>query len=147
MSGYRGPGGRQDSPLRGPARATLGVVTRRPPADTLTVYLDDGCDLCVGAARRIARLDRRARVRFRTLADGAASFPPQELVRELHVVDAAGRVSRGYDALVAIASRVDAIAWLSPALGWAPVRRIGRRAYRFVARRRHTCRVRSRPVR
>ena len=122
-------------------------MSPRPPADELTAYLDDGCDLCVGAARRIARLDRHGRVRFRTLADGGGSFPPEDLQRELHVVDAEGTVFRGYDALVAIASRVGAIAWLSPVLGWAPMRRIGRRGYRFVARRRHTSRVRPRPVR
>jgi predicted DCC family thiol-disulfide oxidoreductase YuxK len=122
-------------------------VSSRPPAGELTAYLDDGCDLCVGTARRLARLDRHGRVRFRPLADGAEAFPPQELLRELHVVDAEGQVFRGYDALVAIASRVDATAWVSPVLGWAPMRRLGRRCYRFVAGRRHTCDLRSRPVR
>lgn len=122
-------------------------MSPRPPASELTAYFDDGCDLCAGTARRIARLDRHGRVRFRALADGAESFPPDVLQRELHVVDAEGTVFRGYDALVAIASRVGAIAWLSPVLGSAPMRRIGCRGYRFVARRRHTCRVRSRPAR
>lgn len=118
----------------------------RPPAGELTAYLDDGCDLCVGTARRIARLDRRGRVRFRTLADGAASFPPEDLRRELHAVDAEGTVFRGYDALVAIAARVDRLAWLAPVVGSAPMRWIGRRGYRFVASLRHTCSVGSAPT-
>lgn len=115
-------------------------MTPRPPAGELTAYLDDGCDLCTRAGRRLTRLDRHHRVRIRPLAEGAESFLPQDLVRELHAVDSQGQVFRGYDALVAIAARVPALAWLSPLLGWAPVRTIGSRGYRLLAGRRHTCR-------
>ena len=107
-------------------------MSPRPPAGKLTAYLDDGCALCVGTARRIARLDRRGRVRFRALADGAESFAPEDLQRELHVVDAEGTVFRGYDALVAIVSRVGALAWLSPdaRLGADPPNRASRLSVR-----------------
>lgn len=85
-------------------------------------------------------------MRFRPLAEGVERFPPQELVRELHAVDPGGRVYRGYDAIVAIAARVDRLGWLASAFAWGPVRGIGGRGYRLVAGRRHTCSVGSPPA-
>ena len=127
---------------------TMGNMVARPPEGDLTVYIDDGCAMCASAARRVARADRHRRLRLRTLADGAGSFPREHLARQLHAVDARGQVFRGYDALVAIVARIARFGWLAPFLGSPPARWAGRRCYAFVAgRRRRDCGVRPRPAR
>ena len=120
----------------------------RPSEGDLIVYIDDGCAMCVGAARRVAGADRHRRLRIRTLADGAGSLTREDLARELHVVDSGGQVFRGYDALVAIVARATRAGWLTPVLRSPPARWAGARCYRFVAvRRRRADGVRPRPAR
>lgn len=112
-------------------------MVTRPAQGDLTVYIDDGCAMCVAAGRRVARTDRHRRLHIRSLADGAGSFAKEDLTRELHAVDASGQVFRGYDALVAIVARAIA-SRLAPLLRSPPARRVGERCYRFVARRRRS---------
>jgi len=111
-------------------------VVTRPAEGDLTVYIDDGCAMCVGAARGAARADRDRRLHIRPLADGTGSFTLEDLKRELHAVDASGQVFRGYDALVAILARSTHAGRLAPFLRSRPARWVGGRCYRFVARRR-----------
>ena len=118
-----------------PARY-CGDMALRPPEGDLTVYIDDACAVCVGAARRVARADRHRRLHLRALGDGAASFMHEDLTRELHAVDARGQVFRGYDAIVAIIARATRLSWMTPLLRSSPARWAGHRCYRLVASRR-----------
>lgn len=60
-----------------------------------------------------------------------------DLRGQMHVMDPAGQVSGGYDALVALAPILPPIAWLRGLMGSAPVRWAGRRIYRWIATNRY----------
>lgn len=92
--------------------------------------------MCVGAARFAVRHDPSGRLRIVDLADAEVVVPTRDLLQALHVVDEAGTVFRGYDAVAAIAVSAPRRRWLAPLLGCAPVRWVGQHVYRFVARHR-----------
>lgn len=108
----------------------------KPAPGPLTVYVDQACAMCVGAAQIATRHDRAGRLRITDLASAGRRSPAQELHRALHVVDAAGTVFRGYDALVAIVVSTPGGRWVGPLLRRAPMRWIGGRVYARVARKR-----------
>lgn len=107
-----------------------------PPAGRLTVFYDDHCPVCTGALRFAGRRDGANRLRPRGMSAGDAPFCEADLIRELHVVDGTGRVYRGYDAVVAIASTWAGVRRIAPLLAAPWARLIGRPLYGFVARRR-----------
>lgn len=106
----------------------------KPAPGPLTVYVDQACSMCVGAARIATRHDRAGRLRIRDLTSAPHRFPAHELHRALHVVDDAGTVFRGYDAVVAIVVSAPGRRWFGPLLRVAPVRWIGGQVYAKVAR-------------
>lgn len=108
----------------------------KPAPGPLTVYVDQACPMCVGAAQVAARHDRAGRLQVTDLAAAGRRLPARELHRALHVVDAAGTVFRGYDAVVAIVVSTPGGRWVGPLLRRAPMRWIGRRVYAKVARNR-----------
>jgi predicted DCC family thiol-disulfide oxidoreductase YuxK len=118
------------------ARYSATMTTLTPAAGPLTVYVDGACDMCVGAARFAVRHDRAGRLQVRDLADADATVPARALLHALHVVDDAGTVFRGYDAVAAITLSAPRRRWLAPILGAAPVRWAGQHVYRLVARHR-----------
>jgi predicted DCC family thiol-disulfide oxidoreductase YuxK len=105
---------------------------------TLTVYYDDGCAMCVGAIRAARRRDPARRIRPRGLSGVGGPFQRADMMRELHVVDEAGNVSRGYDAVVTVIAALSHRGSLARLLRARAVRPLGRWAYRFVARHRRT---------
>jgi predicted DCC family thiol-disulfide oxidoreductase YuxK len=71
----------------------------------------------------------------------ALSAHPQlagaDVLGQMYVLDPAGGLSAGYDALVALAPVLPAFSWLGPLLALAPIRAIGRRTYRWLAANRY----------
>ncbi len=108
-----------------------------PAPGPLTVYVDDACPMCVGAARIATRHDIAGRLRIANPAAADERFETGASLRALHVVDQAGTVFRGYDAVVAIVvSAPGRRRLLGPALSLRPVRWVGVRLYARVARNR-----------
>ena len=66
----------------------------------------------------------------------APALTLDEAMRQMNVLDGAGRLSGGYDAQLRIGRRVPAL-WLFGVLGALPgVRQLGSAAYRYIAARR-----------
>ena len=107
-----------------------------PVPGPLVMYVDQACAMCAGAARFAVRHDGAGRLRITDLANAGQWFPTGDLVRSLHVVDRAGNVFRGYDAVVAIVVSARRRRWLGPMLDLGPVRWIGMRVYAWLARHR-----------
>lgn len=124
-------------------RDTEAMPTIEPAPGPLTVYVDQACAMCVGAARIAVRHDREGRLRITELARAGQGLPAGDLVRALHVVDRAGNVFRGYDAVVAIVISTRRRRWLGPLLRLGPVRWIGVRVYTRVARHRRRAPITS----
>jgi predicted DCC family thiol-disulfide oxidoreductase YuxK len=103
----------------------------------MTLYVDQTCAMCVGAADAALQHDTAGRLRLADLKDAPPRLSHPELLRALHVVDAEGTVFRGYDAVVAILVSSRRRRWLGPLLSTAPVRWVGTRVYGIVANRRH----------
>ena len=106
------------------------------PVGPLTVYYDDMCAMCLGSVEMAGRRDHAGLLRPEGLSSGRAPFSEADLVRELHAVDAAGRVYRGYDAAVAMLATMRGLSLLAPLLATSPARRLGHPLYRFIARHR-----------
>lgn len=116
------------------------------------ILYDADCGFC-SMSMRVAT-SRVMQVRLRPMMAQRADLTPWGLDREaclekLHVIDAAGRVHIGSDAVAAIL-RSSRQPW--PALGhvlrWPGIRRLAQRCYGLVARNRHrlpggtaTCRL------
>jgi predicted DCC family thiol-disulfide oxidoreductase YuxK len=108
----------------------------RPP---LVVLFDGGCPICRRTVRTLQRLDWLEQLQFADATDEemrrrlAPALTLDEAMRQMNVVDGAGRLSGGFDAQLQIARRVPAL-WLFGALGALPgVRQIGSAVYRYIA--------------
>jgi predicted DCC family thiol-disulfide oxidoreductase YuxK len=106
-------------------------------AAALVVIYDAGCAFCCATARWIQRRDRRRRLRLEPIADvvevRGLRIPRAVLEVEMHVVDAGGRMERGFRAWRRIAREVPLLLPVWPLL-WLPgVAPIGDRVYRWVA--------------
>jgi predicted DCC family thiol-disulfide oxidoreductase YuxK len=114
----------------------------------LTVLYDAGCGLCTASMRWAHRHDRRGRIDWRPIADAVEvrghRFGRDALDREMHAVDEAGRVYRGFTAWRRIAREIPLLMPLWPLLWIPPVPVVGRHAYRWIAAHRRTlsCAVR-----
>jgi predicted DCC family thiol-disulfide oxidoreductase YuxK len=66
-----------------------------------------------------------------------ARYPAMNARGQMYVLDPAGELSGGYDALAALAPVIPAFAWMSRFFKAPPVRAIGRRAYAWIAANRY----------
>ena len=107
----------------------------------LTVYYDGACSLCRRQMARYRERDQRARLLFQDITDhqfhaGRYGLDIGELQRAIHVVDRAGRVARGADAVVwiwwATGSRLLPILMRIPGINI-----LAKRLYKLVARGRY----------
>jgi predicted DCC family thiol-disulfide oxidoreductase YuxK len=106
------------------------------------VVYDGQCRICRRGRQMIERLGPTTPVRFVDANDrrALAQYPEAagaDVRGQMHVVDPAGQVTGGYDALVALAPVLPVVAWARGVLGWGPVRAVGRRAYRWLAANRY----------
>jgi len=119
-----------------PARGEGGRIIA---AERLVIY-DDRCGFCRRSAGLLRALDVTRRHCYRgSSAPEAleqAGVTAEDAARELKLA-AGGRLWGGYDAVVEILRALPLTFWLAPLLALAPVRRLGRRAYRWFAARRH----------
>jgi predicted DCC family thiol-disulfide oxidoreductase YuxK len=106
------------------------------------VFYDGHCRLCRRGRQTIERLRPAADLRFVDVNDARAlaAYPAlagADVLGQMYVLDPAGRLSGGYDALVALAPAMPLFAWMSPLLSLRPLRAVGRRLYRWVAANRY----------
>jgi len=91
------------------ATSSRRTVAARPGHDT--VLYDGECRFCRGQIATLRRLDPTGRLRFLSLHDPvvAAEFPElaaDDLAREMHVVDTAGRTRAGANAVRYLSRRL-----------------------------------------
>ncbi len=110
-----------------------------PQPKSNLVYFDGYCPFCSDAARLIERLDWLGKFEVVSFRHDdsflGAGVTMEALEREMHVV-AAGRVSAGFDAVMAISTRLPLLWPLVPAFWFAKLTGIGGWLYRFLAERR-----------
>lgn len=112
------------------------------PGARLTVLFDGSCPMCRRTMRCLRLLNWSCRLEPQSMREWDmvhARFP--ELVmadceKDMHAVDAHGRVFRGYRAYQSIAWRLPLIAPLAWILWLPPISTMGSRIYRRVADRR-----------
>jgi predicted DCC family thiol-disulfide oxidoreductase YuxK len=106
----------------------------------MIVVWDDTCSFCAKWIRLIRALDRTHRLQILGSSDPAVlqrlRIRREDADREIQVVDGDRRAG-GFDALIAIAHHLPATRLLATVMALPPVRALGRRAYRYVAERRH----------
>lgn len=105
----------------------------------MTVLADGGCPLCRRSVSILRALDWRAALSFADATDETArrrvapGLSREAALAQLHVIDAGGRRTAGYDAFLTVSAALPLL-WLPGLLGRIPlVAAVGRRAYRFVA--------------
>jgi predicted DCC family thiol-disulfide oxidoreductase YuxK len=112
----------------------------RPEADI--VLYDAHCRMCTSQIRRLAGWDSKGRLAYLPLDDTevARRWPELEheaLMREMHVIDPAGRVRGGADAFRYLSRRLPRLYWLAPILNFPGSLGLWRWGYRQVAKRRY----------
>src|SRR5215469_15704599 len=123
-------------------------TTRLPDPDERTgsdvVIYDGECRICTGQIERLVRWDSGRRLSYLSLHDPRVTdrYPDlshDALMKEMYVVDPAGRRHAGASALRRLSRRLPTLWWLAPILhfpGTLPIwnwlyRQIASRRYRF----------------
>src|SRR4051794_15712470 len=89
------------------------------------VFYDGRCRICRRGRQTLERLHPKAEVRFvdsndpRAMAD-YADMAGADVSGQMYVRDPAGKISGGYDALVALLPTLSGIAWTAPIFGSRP---------------------------
>ena len=112
------------------------------PTSRYYVFYDARCRICARSRRGIERLRPSAQLTFVDVQDPAAMQPfpmvdRQAGLGQMFVLDPAGNLAGGYDGLMSLAPALMLVRPLRHVLRWRPVRAIGRRVYRWVARNRY----------
>jgi predicted DCC family thiol-disulfide oxidoreductase YuxK len=123
-----------------PARSSYNSIDM--PLAPYIVFYDAACHICRRGRQTIERLRPTTEVRFVDMNDARtmAPYPDMagaDLQGQMYVREPSGRVTGGYDALVALAATLPALAWVTPLLASRPLRAIGRPAYRWLAANRY----------
>lgn len=117
-------------------------LARRPSA-SVDVVFDGACGLCRRSVAVLASLDWARRIRFLDLMDWETvtrehpGLDRDRCLREMHIIDQAGRVTAGFDGYRTISSRLPLLFWTTPILHVPAVARVGRIVYQRVADARH----------
>jgi len=109
---------------------------------SLTLLYDADCNLCLRTVSLLKKLAFREELRYLPLQEAESSMLPpgynrEELMAELHVIDEAGRVLRGADAVVRIMANARGFGWLRFAERVPGLRPLAHWSYRQIARRRY----------
>lgn len=111
-----------------------------------TLIYDGECGVCSQAVARLRRWDREQVLRFVPFQDGAAvarfGIELPALAAAMHLILPDGRVSAGADAAPELLRLLPGKRWLAPLFGVPGVLPLARRAYAWIAARRH-CLVRG----
>ncbi len=118
---------------------------RAPPCGPTVIY-DGACGLCRQAVDLLRRWDREHVLRFVPFQDEAAvaafGIALPALAAAMHLVLPDGRVYAGADAAPELLRLSPGKGWLAPLFRVPGVLPLARRAYAWIARRRH-CLVRG----
>ncbi len=113
------------------------------PGVRVDVVFDGACGLCRRSVAVLSALDWARRIRFLDLMDWETvhrehpSLDRERCLREMHIIDRAGRITAGFDGYRTISWRLPLFFWTSPILYIPAVAAIGRVVYRRVADARH----------
>jgi predicted DCC family thiol-disulfide oxidoreductase YuxK len=112
-----------------------------PAGPRYTIFYDANCRLCARSRRALERLKPRAELSFVDVRDerAMAAHPMvdrREALSQMFVLDPSGRLAGGYDAFLSLAPTVPLLRPLCGVLRQGPVRAVGWRLYRWVARNR-----------
>jgi predicted DCC family thiol-disulfide oxidoreductase YuxK len=107
-----------------------------------TVFYDANCRLCVRSRRTLERLRPRAALVFVNVQDDAAmrTFPAvdrEASLGQMFVLNPRGNLAGGYDGFLSLVPTIPILRPLRQILRWRPVRFVGWKLYRFVARNRY----------
>lgn len=117
-------------------------VTNAPPIPRYSVFYDANCRLCAGSRRTLERLRPRAELVFVNLRDDEAMRAHPAIDRtaglgQMFVLDPGGDLAGGYDAFLALVPTIPVLRRLRRVFAWKPVRFMGWKAYRWIARNRY----------
>lgn len=106
------------------------------------VIYDGHCRICTGQIRRLARWDRGGRLSYLSLHDPRVSdrYPDlthEALMKEMYVIDRAGRRHAGALAIRYLSRRLPTLWWLAPLLHLPGTRPLWSWLYRQIANRRY----------
>jgi predicted DCC family thiol-disulfide oxidoreductase YuxK len=112
------------------------------PSASYRIFYDAHCRLCARSRRSLERLRPSAPLAFVDVQDAQAMQPFPMVDRraslgQMFVLDPAGRLAGGYDALLLLAPAVPLLRPFRRVLAWRPVCFIGHKVYRWVARNRY----------
>jgi predicted DCC family thiol-disulfide oxidoreductase YuxK len=113
-----------------------------PGRGSMTVVWDDSCGFCAGWVRWFGRLDWLLALRFMPLSalpQAGLGVTPDEAATAMHVVSGSSKRT-GFRAVTRVLGVLPVSFLWAPLLDLPPIRSVGERAYRAVARRR-TCNV------
>ncbi len=99
-------------------RAVVSNLMSQAPAQSVTVFYDGACPLCVREIALLRRLDRRGRIRFENVADPGApvscDIDREKLLARFHVRGADGNVVDGAAAFTEAYAQIPVFAWVRP---------------------------------
>jgi len=126
-----------DSPFTSPE----GPEGKPGTGATLVALFDGACGVCTRGAAWTAARDPAGRIERLDLRQpsAAARFPrlsPEAVRASLHVVDGAGGLTVGVDAVARLLREIPAWRWAGVLLGWPVVRGLASPAYQAFADRR-----------
>lgn len=106
------------------------------------IFFDAQCQICQRSRLMIQRLAPHAPLRFIDANNvrEVSRYPQMadaDTRGQIHVLDASGHLSGGYDALVALTPVLPLLSWARPLLNWAPIRATGGRLYHWIAANRY----------
>lgn len=106
------------------------------------VFYDARCRLCARSRRSLERLRPSAELVFVDVRDARAmaSFPMVDRAAglgQMFVLDPSGRLAGGYDGFLSLVPTIPLLRPLRRVLAWRPVRYLGHRTYRWIARNRY----------
>ncbi|MBC8080933.1 MAG: DUF393 domain-containing protein [Gorillibacterium sp.] len=110
--------------------------------ESLTLLYDAHCNLCLHTVSTLKRLEIKADLQMIPLQEAELSVLPkgysqEELLSELHVIDSAGTVYRGAEAVFRILRTVKGLGWLLFLHRLPGMKRAANWGYRLIARRRY----------
>lgn len=112
------------------------------PADRYVVFYDGRCQFCTDGMRTLRQMESSADLTFVDVRNptALADYPqvdPAAALGQMHVLDPAGRLAGGFDAILALMPALPSIRAFHPLLRGPLMRRLGSKVYRWVARNRY----------
>ena len=106
------------------------------------IFYDGRCRFCTNSKQTVERLPSRADLAFVDIQDSRlmGRYPmvdPRAAQGQMFVLAPDGSLTGGFDAIVSLLPALPGLRTLRPLLSPEPVRKIGRRVYRWVARNRY----------